>query len=440
MFSKPQKREVSSSERKEILEKLRKDPKYEELKTYVSNVFQKAIQEGEDLEETKIKILAYLTDRAGVLSRFARVLVEEVYRTLMGYGPIQQLIDDPLVTDVWIVKPDYIVYEKQGKIYVFDDDRFESADHLENFIIRLAQRSGANVSYRTPITSFTTPEGFRVAVQIRPIAKFPFLSLRKFVDVPTLDVYVTKYRSFDRRVAEFLRWAVKARRNIIIAGGMGTGKTTLLASMAKEIPEHELPMLVEEVAEFPIDPKNLRRSVVRVGGIGGEGEVNLAMLLKNALQHKPTRVLVSEVRDGAIYYMLQAMLIGHEGGITTIHADSVESAFYNRMPAMLSQSEEMMRMEYDDKLFFLAEAIHLIVHLMQDPVTGKRYLNQIAEIIPGNPLQKERPRVNLLFQYDPQAGTAVWTGKKPERIFHGADRYGYKFPDAIFKKGAPIWE
>lgn len=351
------------------------------------------------------------------------VVAKAVLKDMKGYGPIHSLMTDPDVSDIIIHSYGDITYEKFGRKHVHGE-HFRSEAHFRFFVEKLAHLGRTRIDESQPFGTFTLPEGYRVAVAVPSCSGYnSHVAIRKFAYVPPLEKLVEQ-GFFSPKAAEFLRLAVRGRRSILFTGGMGTGKTTMIAVAGQLFGDDDHVILVEEVMECPLRCRHLRRLVARPPSIEGKGQITLTMLLKLALMMKPTRIVVSEVRDGAIFVMLQAMLVGHEGSMGTIHADSAKKALFERMPLMLSMSDEAKSFSPEEKVKFAASAMHLIFHLEQDPFTGERYCQEIAEVL-DNP-----PGVRLLFRRE--KGELLPTGEYPSRIVVGARRYGVEFPRELF--------
>lgn len=376
-------------------------------------------------DETLLReLMQHITADLGLPQVLAFRVREEIAKDLRGYSVVTDLIEDPEVSDVIIHRPDDITYEKAG-VKGNWPLHFRSNEHLMLFISNLAFRGRFRIDVSNPMGSFTTPEGFRVAVAIPPVSLYPTVAIRKFTDVPTVDDLIRR-GYFTPEAGEFVKAIVRGRRNLLVIGGMGTGKTTMLAILAKLFDEKEQPLLIEEVMEAPINVPHLRRLVARPPSIDGRGEVTLGMLLKTALQMKPTRVIVSEVRDGAIFYMFQAMLIGHEGSMSTLHANSAEDALFKRIPSMLAMSPEASLLSYEQRVELAASAVHFIMHLEQDPYTGERYMKALSEVV-----EDPEPAVRPIFLRED--GRLRATGAVPERAARDMARYGVAVDPAWFR-------
>jgi|GEM_PF-4679485 len=415
-----------------------------EIETAIDEYLEDLIQSGEIYTQHDSVILneliRFLTTRFVLSSEKASLISEKALAFRKGFGPLEPVFRKEGVSDIWVVGPRRIIYEEFGQQKVFEGG-FENERQLQLFVEKLAARANRSIDYANPITSFILTEGekfYRIAIAIRPVSPIPTLAIRRFVSVPSIDQMIEN-GYFSEEAGAFFKWTILSRRNFLVSGGMGTGKTTLLASVLKETEPAELPLLVEEVMEMPItnqDVPNLRRIAVKPAGFDGSGEIGLAYLLKTALQMKPTRVIVSEVRDGAIFYMLQAMQIGHEGSMSTMHAENATKALFQRLPMMLAQSSEMRELSYDDKISFIANSVHMIVHLVQEPKPLKRYpkrgyrhVDEIVEIV-----EEPKPDTKIVFKWNHETERVEATGHVPERMFEGAWRYGHEPDMNWFKK------
>ena len=403
-------------EEREHLENLARD--------YLSNLIRgREINFNEESELNK-KLMAYLQNTLKLNYETAHEICQSVLVDIKGYGVINDLIVDPYVSDIYIHKHDDITYEKNGRPHVYDK-HFRDEQHLMMFIEKLAMLSHARIDVANPLQSFTLPEGYRTTVSIPPVALHPNVHIRRFVSIPSVDDLIAN-GYFSKGAGEFFKAAIKSKRNILFIGGMGTGKTTMIAISSKLFDKNEHPLLIEEVMECPMNVPHLRRLVARPPSIEGTGAIPLGLLLKQGLMMKPTRVIVSEVRDGAIFYMLQAMLVGHEGSMSTIHANSAKEALFKRIPAMLSMSTEAVNLSHEEKIAYAASALHLIIHLEQDPKTGVRYCRSISEVV-------EEPEPNVVDVFVRDGDTMKATGHFPKRCQEGAYRYNVEYDPEWFK-------
>ena len=334
--------ETDKQEEKERLASLSRD--------YLSGLIRSKEIDLTDETGLNNKLMAYLQNVLKCNYETAFDVCQSVLVDIRGYGVINDLIQDPYVSDIYIHKHDDITYEKLGQDYVYDK-HFRDEQHLMMFIEKIALLAHSRIDIANPLQTFTLPEGYRTAVTIPPVALHPTVHIRKFVSIPTVDELIEN-GYFSPGAGEFFKAAIKSKRNILFIGGMGTGKTTMIAISSKLFDENEKPLLIEEVMECPMNIPHLRRLVARPPSIEGTGAIPLGLLLKQGLMMKPTRVIVSEVRDGAIFYMLQAMLVGHEGSMSTIHANSAKEALFKRIPSMLSMSTEAVNLSHEEKIAY----------------------------------------------------------------------------------------
>lgn len=334
-------------------------------------------------------------------------LAEEIANELRGFGPIHDVLKDPEVTDVVVVNYRRIVYEKAGRLYELDRC-FRSEESLRTFIEKLCYLGRGRVDDSNPETSITVPSGpenYRVSIQIPPLTASATVSIRRFTAIKGLDELV-RLGMYTPEAAEFLKACVRGRANIFFSGPMGTGKTTQIAVVGEHFAPDEMPVLVEEVRECPLKHPNLRTLTARPPNIEGKGEIKFARLMKAALQMRASRVLVAEVRDGAVFYMLQAMNIGHDGSMGTGHANNPRDLIFYRLPGMLRMAEETRGMDREDLLAYICSGIHLVVQLGRDG--PRRVCTHISEV------SLDPPGVNDIFVR--RGGTLVRTGHEPRRL------------------------
>ena len=253
-------------------------------------------------------------------------IFDQVLNDLLGYGPIQSLLDDPDVSEIMVNGPKKIFIEKNGKLtkstITFDDD-----DHIVRVIDRIILPLGRRVDFDSPTVDARLPDGSRVNAVVRPVAiDGPSITIRKFrKDKLQVDDLV-KFGSLTRQMADFLQACVKARFNIIISGGTGSGKTTLLNVMSGFIPEYERIITIEDAAELQLQQDHVMRMETKPANSEGHHAVTIRDLVKNSLRMRPDRIVVGEVRGGEALDMLQAMNTGHDGSLTTVHANTPRDA------------------------------------------------------------------------------------------------------------------
>jgi pilus assembly protein CpaF len=254
------------------------------------------------------------------------MIFKEVLNELLGYGPLQPLLKDPEVTEVMVNGPKSVYVEKKGQLQkssvVFDDD-----NHVLQIIDRIILPLGRRVDADSPTVDARLPDGSRVNAVIRPVAiDGPSITIRKFSKEKLGINALIDFGSITEKMAEFLRACVLAHLNIIISGGTGSGKTTLLNVLSTFIPENERIITIEDAAELQLQQDHVLRMETKPANVEGQGAVTIRDLVRNSLRMRPDRIVVGEVRGGEALDMLQAMNTGHDGSLTTVHANSPRDA------------------------------------------------------------------------------------------------------------------
>jgi pilus assembly protein CpaF len=264
--------------------------------------------------------------RVAVNRREVGALVESMIHEIAGLGPIQPLVDDERVDDILVNGAGTVFVERRGRLQA-TDVRFDDADHVMRIIQRIIAPLGRRIDESCPMVDARLADGSRVNAIIHPVAlDGPYLSIRKFRRRPLSADDLLAYGTFDARVAEILHTAVLARRSLIVSGGTGSGKTTLLNVLSRWIPEGERLITIEDAAELSLDHPHVVRLETRPANLESVGEIRARDLVRNALRMRPDRIIVGEVRGDEAVDMLQAMNTGHEGSMTTIHANGPQEA------------------------------------------------------------------------------------------------------------------
>ena len=303
-------------------------------------------------------------------------LRREILDEIFFYGPITPLLDDPSVTEIMVNGGDSIYVEKEGRL-VPVDGRFLSEDSLRVTIDRMVSRVNRRLDESSPYVDARLPDGSRINAIIPPVSLTgSCLTIRKFRrDAYSLEELV-KIGSLTPESSEYLRNAVSQRRNIIVSGGTGSGKTTLLNALSGFIPEEERIITIEDSAEIRLQKPHVIRLESRPPNIEGGGAVTIRDLVRNSLRMRPDRIIVGECRGGEALDMLQAMNTGHDGSLTTVHANSARDALYrlDTMVAManLNIPERAIKQQ-------IASAINLVVHIGR-LADGTRKITAITEL------------------------------------------------------------
>ena len=303
-------------------------------------------------------------------------LTSDVVDELLGLGPLEPLLKDAAITDILVNGPTNVFVERNG-LLSRSGARFKDDAHLLRVIQKIVAGVGRRVDESAPLVDARLPDGSRINAVIPPLAiDGPLLSVRKFAKVPIDLERLVRTGSMPRQVAEVLQAAVQIRRNIVISGGTGSGKTTLLNALSASIGAAERIVTIEDSAELQLQQEHVARLETRPASIEGTGEITQRDLVKNALRMRPDRIILGEVRAGEAFDMLQAMNTGHDGSMTTVHANSPRDA--------LGRIEQMIGMSGIDiparsARAQIASAIHLIVQVgrLGD---GRRRLLSVTEI------------------------------------------------------------
>jgi pilus assembly protein CpaF len=304
-------------------------------------------------------------------------LIRELSADILGYGPIEPFLEDDTVTEVMVNGFDKIYVERDGRIES-TDAAFVDEDHLLRIIDKIVSQVGRRVDEGSPMVDARLPDGSRVNAIIPPLSlRGPTLTIRKFSRDPyTLDDLIT-FGSLTPKAAGFLQACVQGKLNVLVSGGTGTGKTTMLNALSASIPEEERIVTIEDAAELQLQQEHWIRLESRPGNIEGAGEVKIRDLVRNALRMRPDRILVGEVRGSETLDMLQAMNTGHEGSLTTIHANSPRDAL-SRLETMVLMSGLQFPVQAIREQ--VASALDMIVHLTR-LVDGSRRISKITEVV-----------------------------------------------------------
>jgi pilus assembly protein CpaF len=303
-------------------------------------------------------------------------MVEELLDEVTGLGPLEPLLRDQAISDILVNKFDTIYVEKFGKLEL-TTVRFRDNEHLTQIINRIVSRVGRRVDDSSPMADARLADGSRVNAIIAPLAlDGSVLSIRRFGGKPLRFKDMLGIGSITPEMVGFLGAAVRAKCNVLISGGTGTGKTTMLNALSSFIPEGERVITIEDAAELQLQQRHVVRLETRPPNIEGRGEVLARDLVKNALRMRPDRIVIGECRGGEILDMLQAMNTGHEGSMTTVHANTARDAL-SRIEAMVgmggvNMSEILVRQT-------ISRAINLVVQLTRG-TDGKRRITTVAEI------------------------------------------------------------
>ncbi len=398
-----------------------------------SQAFGSALGEGE-LKATVIKELERLIADTDIpLSAAERErIAEEISEDILGYGPIQRFLDDREVTEIMVNSTNPIFVERAGKISR-TTSRFSSEEHLRQVIERIVASVGRRVDEASPMVDARLPDGSRVNAIIPPLAvDGPALTIRKFAADPYGVDDLIHFKTMTRPMATLLAACVEGKLNILISGGTGSGKTTLLNVMSSFVPANERIVTIEDSVELQLLQEHVVRLESRPANIEGKGLVTIRDLVRNSLRMRPDRIVVGEVRGAEALDMLQAMNTGHEGSMSTLHANSPRDA--------LSRLETMVLMAGLDIPVsavreYISSALSVIIQLsrMSD---GTRRITQVSEIVG---MEGEVITMQDVFRFHQTGvddegkviGGIIPTGIRPQ-FAEQLSRAGLKLPAGLF--------
>ncbi len=370
-----------------------------------------------------------------VLSRAERMQLQlSLINEILGYGPLQPLLDDPEISEIMVNGPFQVYVERRGKVEL-TGVRFRDEQHLMRIIEKILLPLGKRVDERVPMVDARLPDGSRVNVVIPPVSlNGPCVTIRKFSRDPLTMSDIISLGTLTPEAAQFLQAAVQAKLNILITGGTASGKTTLLNILSAFIPNDERIITIEDTAELQLRQDHVVRLEARPPNIEGVGEVTIRDLVRNALRMRPDRIIVGECRGGEALDMLQAMNTGHEGSMTTIHANNPREALSRLETMVLMAGMDLPVRAIREQI---AGAIDIIVHMarLRD---GSRKVMQISEI---TGMEGDVITMQDLFVFEHEGfdemgrirGRLRPTGLRPKCYERFAER-GIRLPLTIFQR------
>ena len=328
------------------------------------------------------------------IPRVDRELVKkELFDDIMGFGPIQPLIDNDKYSEIMVNGYDHVYVESKGKL-VLTDIQFKDNNHLMQIVDRIVSKVGRHVDESSPMCDARLLDGSRVNVIIPPLSLIgPILTIRKFGKTPITADNLVKWGSVSPKMLEFLEAAVKGKLNIIVSGGTGSGKTTLLNVLSSYIPSDERIITIEDSAEVQLHQEHVLTLEARPANMEGKGRVSIRDLVVNSLRMRPDRIIVGEVRSEETLDMLQAMNTGHDGSLTTIHANSPRDSISRIETMVMMSGSELPSKAIRDQV---SSAINLIVQQarLRD---GSRKVTSISELVG---MEGDVVRMQDIFTYE----------------------------------------
>jgi pilus assembly protein CpaF len=388
-------------------------------------------------ERVRSEIRARLSQERGLALADRDRLIDEITDDTLGHGPIEKLLADDSVTEIMINGPFDVWIERKGQLYE-TSVRFADDAHLRRIINKIAGQVGRRIDESSPMLDARLPDGSRINAVLPPLSlSGPLMTIRKFSRRRLELEDLIRMGTLNRQAVEFLEACLKAELNILVSGGTGSGKTTLLNAMSTAIPEDERIVTIEDAAELRLNQRHVLRLESRPSNIEGEGQVAIRDLVRNSLRMRPDRIIVGEVRGAEALDMLQAMNTGHDGSLSTVHANSSRDA--------LSRVETMVLMAgYDLPVRAIrqqvASALDLVIQLerLHD---GSRKVVSITEVLR---MEGEVITTQDLFSFHVEhvgdnrsvEGSLKWTGLRPTFVTK-LERKGVKLTGALDGAGAP---
>ncbi len=341
-------------------------------------------------------------------------IVSELKDEMLGLGPIENLLKDPSVTEIMVNGPKKVFVERMGKLQL-TDVQFHDDSHVMNIVERILSPLGRHIDESVPLVDARLADGSRVNIIIPPLSLIgPCITIRKFATKALSVENLITFGTLDRKMADFIKACIKARINILVSGGTGSGKTTTLNVLSSFIPENERIVTIEDAAELKLQQEHVVTLEARPANIEGSGEITIRDLVKNALRMRPDRIIVGEVRGGEALDMLQAMNTGHDGSLTTAHANSPRDVLSRLETMVLMAGFEMPIRAIREQV---SSAIDLIVHQsrMKD---GSRKITHITEV---QHMEGDIITMQDLFRFEQTGmdengkvmGRFVYTGMQP---------------------------
>jgi pilus assembly protein CpaF len=360
-------------------------------------------------------------------------LIHNVEDDVLGHGPLQRLLDDPSVTEIMVNGPEMVYLEQKGKL-TRAPVRFTSEEHLRRVIERIVSRVGRRIDESSPLVDARLSDGSRVNAVIAPLAfNGSSLTIRKFSKDPFKVNDLIGFGTMSPEMADLLRACVEARLNVIVSGGTGTGKTTLLNVLSSFIPEGERIVTIEDAVELQLQQEHVVRLESRPPNIEGKGEISIRELVRNSLRMRPDRIVVGEVRGGESLDMLQAMNTGHDGSLSTVHANSPRDAIARLETLVLMAGMDLPLRAIREQI---ASAVDVIVQLsrLRD---GTRRVTFVTEV---QGMEGQTVTLQDAFVFDYSAGVdargrflgkPVPTGVRP-RFTDKFIELGINLPSRVF--------
>ena len=349
---------------------------------------------------------------------------------IIGLGPLENYMNDPEITEIIVQRYDNICVEKAGIMHRVNAT-FTSEEQLQTIINRIVQPVGRQINLSSPIVDARLSNGSRVNATIPPVTPDgATLSIRKFSDKAITGEDYINLGSINRPMLDFLSKCVEGKVSLIVSGGTSTGKTTLLNMLSSYIPQNELIITIEDSCELQLHQPNVRRMEARQTTAENMMPITTQVLVKNALRMRPDRIIVGEIRDGTIVDMMSAMSTGHEGSMSTVHANNPGNLMNSRMPILYGMNDNV-KFSTDTQNMQIVEALQMVVHISRLR-NGKRKITHITEVC--GLTEKGRVKLNDIFRYNESEDRFEATGHIPQAIINRLAARGIIIDLNLFNK------
>ncbi len=377
-------------------------------------------------QEVRARISEILREEEGLGPLEREAISEELYAQIVGLGPLQPLLEDPTVSEIMVNGPNQVYVERRGKL-VKSQTRFRDDKEILELIERIVAPLGRRIDEASPMVDARLKDGSRVNAIIPPLAlRGPTLTIRRFPERPLTVDDLERNGTLTPQMAELLQAAVRGRLNIVVSGGTASGKTTLLNCLSAFIPADERIVTIEDAAELRLQQDHIVSLETRPPNLEGRGEVSIRQLVRNALRMRPDRIVVGEVRAGEALDMLQAMNTGHDGSLTTVHANTPRDVLSRIETMVLMAGFELPVRAIREQV---ASALDLVVH-QQRMRDGSRRITHITEV---QGMEGDVIVLQDIFLYRPDEGFRP-TGLRP-RFLDRLAMYGQTLDPRIFSAG-----
>jgi pilus assembly protein CpaF len=386
-------------------------------------------------ERVASDIRVHLTRETGLSREDRDRIAAEIADDILGHGPLERLLGDETVTEIMVNGPSDVWVERQGRLYE-TTVRFTDESHLRRIINKMVAQVGRRIDESSPMVDARLPDGSRVNAVIPPLSlSGPLVTIRKFSKRRLELADMIRLGTLTTETSEFLQRCILAQLNVLVSGGTGTGKTTLLNALSSAIPESDRIVTIEDAAELRLNQRHVLRLEARPKNIEGEGEIAIRELVRNSLRMRPDRIIVGEVRGAEALDMLQAMNTGHDGSLCTVHANSTRDALARVETMVLMAGFDLPMRAIRQQV---ASALDMVVHLerLED---GSRRVTAITEV---QRMESDVITLQDIFEFRVEhvtedravVGSLRSTGLRPTFV-HKFEKRGISLPVTLFQNG-----